>query len=404
MKKYTILFICVSIFININLFSQSSEEEIIKARNYTTYKLIDRYLASFVKTSNDKKVINNYNSVKNSLNVEFSDDSLSIKKLIILCNKFSAISKSKILENINDLNIANLKTSTPNQISDDLVNKIQSVYDLSNLKIKVDLKDLKSILENELNKIITKRQNSEISNESNSENIDNSVNEEQITNPPSFFSIEGFNIWNFSAILLSLISILLTLLIPKKVIHQSSLSQVQSREKVQSPTQSISFDHIDLERKIRNSEKIKELSNDIYLLKNNPDILNSSNSSVSNQKNENIVTSNDSNLNNSVFYIYRPIENYFSKSNIQNSKKDTLYKFISNSNNRNEASYEIIIDGLSLTPTEIARRNETLIKPACEEENVPGDSVRNIMTKRKGIVVLEGDKWIIKSKALIRYE
>ena len=93
MKKYKILFFCISIIININLFSQSNKEDIIRVRDYTTYKLLNSYLASFVKTSNDKKLINNYNTVKNSLNVEFSDDSLSINKLIILCNKFSAISK-----------------------------------------------------------------------------------------------------------------------------------------------------------------------------------------------------------------------------------------------------------------------------------------------------------------------
>ena len=43
-----------------------------------------------------------------------------------------------------------------------MIKNIQSVYDLSNLKIKVDLTDLKLNLENELNKIITKRQNSEV--------------------------------------------------------------------------------------------------------------------------------------------------------------------------------------------------------------------------------------------------
>ena len=53
---------------------------------------------------------------------------------------------------------------------------------------------------------------------------------------------------------------------------------------------------------------------------------------------------------------------------------------------------------------DIVNLADTYIKPACDEENRPGTAVRNITTKKKGRAVLDGDRWIIKQKALIRYE
>ena len=47
---------------------------------------------------------------------------------------------------------------------------------------------------------------------------------------------------------------------------------------------------------------------------------------------------------------------------------------------------------------------EKNIKPACDEENNPSNNTRNIKTINRGIVSLERDKWVIKRKALIRYE
>jgi hypothetical protein len=53
---------------------------------------------------------------------------------------------------------------------------------------------------------------------------------------------------------------------------------------------------------------------------------------------------------------------------------------------------------------EIVQLAESYIKAACDEENLPGNPVKNILTKRSGQAILEGDKWVIKRKALIRYE
>ena len=104
-----------------------------------------------------------------------------------------------------------------------------------------------------------------------------------------------------------------------------------------------------------------------------------------------------------VFYMIQPIDDtYFSISNMQQSKIGTVYKFIINNNNKNDATFEVISDGVD--PNEIAKRNQNIIKPACIEDNIPGSIVRKIITLSPGHVSLEKDKWIIKIKALIKYE
>ena len=47
---------------------------------------------------------------------------------------------------------------------------------------------------------------------------------------------------------------------------------------------------------------------------------------------------------------------------------------------------------------------EKAIKSGCEENNNPTNNTKNIRTLKAGLVTLEGDKWVIKRKAMIKYE
>ena len=67
------------------------------------------------------------------------------------------------------------------------------------------------------------------------------------------------------------------------------------------------------------------------------------------------------------------------------------------------AFHEVLL-GSGAPINEIVQLAESYIKSACDEENLPSYPVKNIITKKPGQAILEGDKWIIKSKALIRYE
>ena len=102
-----------------------------------------------------------------------------------------------------------------------------------------------------------------------------------------------------------------------------------------------------------------------------------------------------------VFYMAGPVNNYFPISAKSSSKDNTVYKF-QVSANRQEASFEIHTDGAPVM--EIVRSAQSYIKPACDEQNLPGANVRNIVTVQSGEAILEGNKWVIKNKALIRYE
>jgi|GEM_PF-6709390 len=102
-----------------------------------------------------------------------------------------------------------------------------------------------------------------------------------------------------------------------------------------------------------------------------------------------------------VFYMSGPVNNYFPNSAKSFTKDNTVYRF-KVSPNKQDAEFELHTSGAPIN--EIVQLAESYIKSACDEENLPSYPVKNIITRKAGQAILEGDKWIIKSKALIRYE
>ena len=102
-----------------------------------------------------------------------------------------------------------------------------------------------------------------------------------------------------------------------------------------------------------------------------------------------------------IFYMTYPVNNYFSNSARSDSRENTIYKFKVRPN-KTEADFEVHTAGAPIQ--DLISMVQTYIKPACDEENMPSPQVRTIVTSQAGLAVLEGDKWIIKKKALIRYE
>lgn len=101
------------------------------------------------------------------------------------------------------------------------------------------------------------------------------------------------------------------------------------------------------------------------------------------------------------FYMTGPTNNYFPSSARSNNRENTVYKFVLQPGG-NEAMFEVHTTGASIS--EIIKVIESYIKPACDEENLPLSSTRNIVTRTPGRAILENEKWIIKDKAVIRYE
>ena len=113
------------------------------------------------------------------------------------------------------------------------------------------------------------------------------------------------------------------------------------------------------------------------------------------------ITAKQSPPSGETFYMSGPVNNYFPLSVKSLTKENTVYKFIIKGN-KQEAEYELHTSGAPIK--EILGLRESYIKPACDEENLATYNVKNIVTVNPGIAMLEGDKWIIKTKALIRYE
>lgn len=101
------------------------------------------------------------------------------------------------------------------------------------------------------------------------------------------------------------------------------------------------------------------------------------------------------------FYMTFPVGNYFPITAKSDTRDNTIYKFRVRPN-KTEADFEVHTAGAPLQ--ELIGMVQTYIKPACDEENMPSQQIRTIVTSLPGLAVLEGDKWIIKKKALIRYE
>lgn len=225
----------------------------------------------------------------------------------------------------------------------------------------------------------------------------------------NFFSSSNFNFWTLLPLLLFLF---LFILLANKI---SSLNSRISRRKKELNLledklahgnefkQETGFSISDIDKRINSSDKMTSIEEKVRFIMEKMDVLVGSASTLSNTVkplNEVVVTRNDNDGN--VFYMSAPSNNYFSITAKSLSKENTVYKFILNPN-KNEALFEIHLMG-GVSVSEIAKRRESYLKPACDEENIPPGNTKNIVTKKPGLAKLEGDKWIIITKATIRYE
>ena len=101
------------------------------------------------------------------------------------------------------------------------------------------------------------------------------------------------------------------------------------------------------------------------------------------------------------FYMSGPMTNYFPPTAKSMTKENTLYKFTVYGDGQT-ASFELHTEGAPVK--EFIRAKDSYIKPACNELNFPPSNVKNIATITPGKAALEGDKWLIITKALVKYE
>lgn len=100
-------------------------------------------------------------------------------------------------------------------------------------------------------------------------------------------------------------------------------------------------------------------------------------------------------------YFVKPIDNSFPVELQTTEVQGTVYE-VSIDYGSNTATYAVHTAGANVS--EIIRRSEMYLKPGCIEQNFPDMETIHIITETPGTLALEDNKWVIKSKAIIRYE
>ena len=414
--KIKLCFSFLCLLLTILSFGQVTQEAISKSRDYINYKLTNYCIEKFVNSPDGQKNRIVYDSIKTHLTTKTLADASNYNTLSAqLSNRFDKV-KIKVSENINKLDLGELVNKSPEESASIIISKSLDVYkNQYGTKFPIDDEAMKSNLEKEILEFLKKAvppvvapsTTPNVSIDSPANKTVDGIQNEMKSNEKGFFSFSHLNFWNLLTLFL-IIGVLIFCLIQMSNIHD----RIDRRKKIadddttpnrftQHDSYSKNVTKSDVERFIQNSDKISELNDAISKLQNRISILEYSSTIPSQviqkqQPTETYQTSADE-----VFYMMKPVDDYFPNSNKSYQKNDTVYRFTVNSN-KTEALFEIHTGGAPVN--DIAKRNEAYIKPACEEENMPGSPVNNIITKRKGVASLEGDKWIIKSKAIIRYE
>ncbi|GEM_PF-1740463 len=413
--KIKLCFSFLCLLLTIFSFGQVTQEAISKSRDYINYKLTNYCIEKFVSSPDGQKSKIVYDSIKTHLTTKTLADASNYNTLSAqLSNRFDKV-KIKLSENINKLDFGELVNKSPEESANIIISKSLDVYKKQyGIKFPIDDEAMKSNIEKEISEFLKKTAppvvapstSPNVSIDSPANQTGDGIQNEMKANEKGFFSFSHLNFWNLLTLLL-VIGVLIFCLIQMSNIHD----RIDRRKKITDddttpnrfPQDSFSKNvtKSDVERFIQNSDKISELNDALSKLQNRISILEYS-SAIPNQviqkqqPTETYQTNTDE-----VFYMMKPVDDYFPNSNKSYQKNDTVYRFTVKSN-KTEALFEIHTGGAPVN--DIAKRNEAYIKPACEEENMPGNPVNNIITKRKGVASLEGDKWIIKSKAIIRYE
>lgn len=396
----SVVFLCFNCTIS---FAQLTKENAAQIKNYIQTSLITSKLKSEVKQKSDAdnviKVI-----VSNAINSPILYDTLS---RALVANHFEG-TKSKMLDPINAINI-----KSDLSIQDFL----KSYFDSLNLVLNIEQKKQLNF-ESERIRLQDEVIKSFISDKTTAQVQPQTLNEESqeetIPNTESkgFFSFSNFNF--FTALPILLLALLLGYIINKMKEINNKNKELDGRidrrvKKENSGTNSYGHSNQNnlsnnindkqITNAINKSDFISELNNSISILKKKVSDMEGNSTTI--LQNNNSVQVTTDNLKEDVFYMMKPVDNYFLDSNKSISKAETAYKFTLHKN-RIEADFEIHTTGLDVK--EMIRRSESYLKSGCNEENISNANSSNVITKTKGLVALQDGKWIIKNKAFIRYE
>ncbi len=393
-------------------------------KDYVTAKITQAFLIDFIKpiTKTSKIDSLNYKKIEPFFNTNKIETPLKYSELANCLNKNNFTTTNQKLAsliNSSDINLSQITNSEniATIIIDQLLSKLDAgqIYKINNLgTFKNDLiKELNSYISNKLNKSNTNLLNTKgITNDQSNEK-NKLVNESNTTN--SFFS--NFNFYNLIGLILPVIFFIIIIFkdinyrkeqnIKIKDLHDKIDFELNKRENngggrhnnntINSQTKSITKEEFDI--LLGRSVAFEAFQDQFEKLRRDIVDINQKKENLSQvPKIENNIT--EQNINPDIFYMTKPVENYFPVQAKSTNPSETVYKFTIG---HNKLTAEYVIHTLGAPISEIIKRSETYLVPGCTEENSTFSSAKKIETKRPGKVQLEGDKWVILEKAIIRY-
>ncbi|RTY67064.1 hypothetical protein [Flavobacterium sp. LB2P53] len=254
-----------------------------------------------------------------------------------------------------------------------------------------------------------KLENSATENQDSLSTIDMDVRNNTI--PPAAATFYSFNFWSFFSIGLSILSIILFITLYKQK-SKLKIDYINKIEKFKRQNVSASsFSQIVLSDKDGNLErKNKDLENKIKDL--NAELQNLRQKNLREDTEANPVSETNTHFFLEVlpkpiqeeFYMATPDQNNFDLSSLSNTFKPTqsLYKFTVDNQDKSKASFIFHSDEIGIK--DAVNYPHTYLDPVCESQNALNQNAKSINTIKPGIAEKRSDKWVVTTKAKIKYE
>lgn len=225
------------------------------------------------------------------------------------------------------------------------------------------------------------------------------------TTPPQSSAFFSFNFWTLFLTFLFLIVIALHIILSRKIsgVEKNLENKFEKLKNDNSrPLSSLPTDYSSIIKKLE--YQIEKVENQ---QKNSMQKNNSNNTEINNTppktNNENVLEVPPKPIQ-EVFYMATPNQNNFDLSSLSNTFKPTqsLYKFTVDNDNKSKATFIFHSDEIGIK--DAVNYPHRSILPVCEPQNALNQNARNINTIKPGIAEKSNDKWVVTTKAKIKYE
>lgn len=401
MRKIIILFSFFLFSINFSTAQVCDKVDCDAIKNYVNIKIIEES----VKTDPNEKVLKDFFK-KNTIETPLSYSEFAN---VLSTNNFSQ-TREKLGDVINSIDIKTeyTKEEFASKIMGDigakLSDKQKQICDFDNLKEKLII-EINTYLDKKITESVDENETSNGQDSSDVVYEQTENDQDAVAEKRGFFSFSNLNLFSILSLLIPIMLFIILWIRVNTLFEKNERrkEEIKNIQNLSSSSQRVSntsqVSRTEFENLLNNSKAFKDFHMALENLQKQSPVNTHQPIELINQVSNQTTISSSNNSN--IFYMKFPVENYFSDNYKSLTKENTIYKFFLKPN-KNEAEYEIHTEGVKIG--EIISMVERTIKTGCDEDNNPSNNTRSIKTINKGIASLEGDKWIIKRKALIRYE